>query len=275
MKNKLLLIVIIFLVFSNYGNGQNTRNNNDDITFKSNNYEIYEVDLKNKTLKDSIITVENVINYHTINLNDKKITMIQYNNIKNNWESFDLFFDRINNEEWGTEYIINNNGCLTVSYSNDNSSLLYNLTNGEIYSYNNLVKVENNALDGLNIYKKNDLVVSNNYQQDKILKENNSVKAHVRDFEYSEIWKQKAYQAVITYMQKRIKKSDPNCRIVSRAKYNSNYVRYIGGQTYSIKYYCEFDCNQNYINMSYFYIDATYLGNDHWDLKVTDQQLTH
>ena len=98
---------------------------------------------------------------------------------------------------------------------------------------------------------------------------------NTNDFEYSEYWREKAYQTAVIYMNKRIKKNNPNCRIVSRGNYHPNYVRYIGGQSFTIKYYCEFDCDEDYINESYFLIDATYLGNNRWKLKIVDQQLTH
>ena len=127
--------------------------------------------------------------------------------------------------------------------------------------------MNNKTLDSLKIFNRNKTTKVNSNEQ--------TIRKTIKDFEFSETWKQKAYQAVIVYMQKRIKKVDENCRIVSRGTYNSNYVQYVGGQTYSIKYYCEFDCNQNHINQSYFYIDATYLGNNNWDLKVTDRRLTH
>lgn len=116
------------------------------------------------------------------------------------------------------------------------------------------------------------------YKKQNYLKEENDSDNEFKktnDFEYSEFWREKAYQTAIIFMNRRIKKDNRNCRIVSRANYHPDYVRYIGGQSFAIKYYCEFDCNQNYINESYFLIDVDYLGNNHWDLKIVDQQLTH
>ena len=139
MKYKHFLILFVFSIFSNYGFGQNSKNNDEVVTFKSDGYDIYKLDVEKKAVKDSVTSVEGVINYHKINFKEKTISWVAYNNKNNRWESFDLKFKDINKEDWGTEYIIENNGCLTISYEDEARTLLYNLVNQEIYSYNNLV----------------------------------------------------------------------------------------------------------------------------------------
>lgn len=128
-----------------------------------------------------------------------------------------------------------------------------------------------------------DTITKDVYNYQKYKKQNNTKEEknshnefkNTRSFEYSEYWREKAYQTANIFMNKRLKKNNPNCRIVSRGNYRPDYVRYIGGQSFTIKYHCEFDCDQDYINESYFLIDATYLGNNRWDLKLVDQQLIH
>ncbi|MFV0305719.1 MAG: hypothetical protein ACK5IC_09600, partial [Moheibacter sp.] len=108
---------------------------------------------------------------------------------------------------------------------------------------------------------------------DEIKQLNNNT--NTEDFEFSNYWRQQAYEVVIKYMNQRIKKDNPNCEIVRRGYYNPNLVQYIGSQGFLIKLYCEFDCNQNYINPSYFWVEAFYVGNSKWNLELVDQKLTH
>ncbi len=52
-------------------------------------------------------------------------------------------------------------------------------------------------------------------------------------------------------------------------------MRFIGNQGLRVKLLVEYDCNQDYINQSYFWINAYYLGFGKWSLDLEDQKLTH
>lgn len=67
-----------------------------------------------------------------------------------------------------------------------------------------------------------------------------------------DIGKQNHTKKVVEFMKQKISKDNSNCKMVSRRYYNTNLVQYIGNKGYKVKIYCEYDCNQNYINQSYF-----------------------
>lgn len=271
VKHKFILMLFLTVFCYNDGFSQNFKK--DEVyTYRSDKYEILKMNLSKKYLIDTTQSVKQV-SYHTINWRERTITSTQYNHNSNKWEAFELKFNNVKKEDWGIKYEIESNECLNISLRNDNA-FIYKLVNDEAYVYYNLVRVENKTLDSLHIYYRNKI---NRINNDSFEKASKVVKPKEvsKDFEYSDYWKKEAYKKVIEYMSKRIKKDDSNCKIIRQSYYNSNLVQYIGNQGFIIKYYCKFDCNQNYINQSYFWIEAYYLGYDKWDLKLIDQRLTH
>ena len=62
------------------------------------------------------------------------------------------------------------------------------------------------------------------------------------NFEYSNYWKKEAYKATKQFITNEINQK-PNCKVTHQGYYRSHLIRYIGNRTFSVKFYCEFDCN--------------------------------
>ncbi|TVZ48646.1 hypothetical protein [Olleya sp. Hel_I_94] len=93
----------------------------------------------------------------------------------------------------------------------------------------------------------------------------------LEEFEYSNHWRKEAYKATKKYIQKEISKK-PNCKTTSQGNYQPYLLRYLGNFGYLVKIYCEFDCNQNYNNPSYFWVEINYKGYNTWEGKVVKQK---
>jgi len=91
------------------------------------------------------------------------------------------------------------------------------------------------------------------------------------DFEYSEHWRKEAFKTTKEFLKYYIPKDLPGCKVTHQGFYQPTLVAYIGNQIFRVKVYCEFDCNNGYNNPSIFTAYASYLGNDKWDIQLTDQ----
>ncbi len=100
----------------------------------------------------------------------------------------------------------------------------------------------------------------------------NKVKGKESDFEYSSYWRKEAYKATKKYITQSINKK-PNCKVTRQGTYSPLSVRYIGNRSYSVKFYCEFDCKQGYNNPSYYWVEVYYQGNNSWSGKLIKQKL--
>lgn len=101
-----------------------------------------------------------------------------------------------------------------------------------------------------------------------------NTKKESTNFEDSSYWRKKAFEASSKYIIHGIKKK-PNCKIIRQGAYTPLVVKYIGNRTFFVKFYCEFNCNQDYNNPSNFYLEAYYQGNNHWGIKLIKQKFVN
>lgn len=92
------------------------------------------------------------------------------------------------------------------------------------------------------------------------------------DFEYSDEWRKEAYKASKKFVAQRLRKDQPSCKIISQGVYNPSRIRYLGGQGYLVSISYTFDCNNNYQNDCSFLVEAYYVGNNTWDMKLEKQK---
>ena len=138
-------------------------------------------------------------------------------------------------------------------------------------------------VERLNKMKEGDTIVvfDNQASNKKPKKSNNSkylidveqfnAKKESINFEDSSYWRKKAFEASSKYIINGIKKK-PNCKIMRQGSYTPLAVKYIGNRTFFVKFYCEFDCKQDYDNASDFYLEAYYQGSNYWDIKLIKQK---
>ncbi|UAB86031.1 hypothetical protein INR75_08560 [Zunongwangia sp. SCSIO 43204] len=209
------------------------------------------------------------VNYHKIDLKDRSLTFFFQLEGQADWGIRKMHFDSLSIEKTGTSYYYNSKYFdRTFLDTLSSKTIAHVLDDYNYIRFINLKKVENSELQKLKI-RKEDLEL---YQEEKV---NISNQNQLEDFEYSDYWRKEAFKTTILFVKQKLKESTPSCVMVSRSTYNANLVRYIGQNGYRIKLYVEFDCNQNYINPSYFWVDAFYLGKNNWDLALIDQKLTH
>ncbi len=91
------------------------------------------------------------------------------------------------------------------------------------------------------------------------------------ELEYSEKWKIEAYKATKEFIKKGINKK-PNCKVIAEGIYESNIVRYIGSQTFQVRVFFKFNCNEGYNNPSYFWTESTLNKYGKWSIRLIDQQ---
>lgn len=92
----------------------------------------------------------------------------------------------------------------------------------------------------------------------------------IEEFEYSEKWKVEAYKATKKYIKEKI--NQQNCKVIAEGYYQSNSVRYIGNQSFKVKVYFEFDCNEGYNNPKYFWTESRINNYGKWSISLIDQQ---
>lgn len=250
-------------------------NKDSVIVFKSKTFSIIPIKKSDTIIDiDSNIQSISLTTYHIINFDKKYIESLMYNNQSENWKSLKLPYikqNKINSERTDFICLTEENEEYIISFIDNKKikSLVYNLSQNEILFYTDIIEVDQKTIIDLEISNESNLEEVNNSTNDIIIKE------QVKDFEYSEHWRKESYKKVIEFMNQRIKKENPNCRIVSRGYYDSNLIQYTGNQGFLVKYYCEYDCDKNHINQSYFWIQAYYLGYGKWNLQLVDQKLTH
>lgn len=234
------------------------------LVFRSDNFEILKMDLSKKYLIDTVLTTAST-SYHKINFDTKTITSIQFNNENNRWESYDIQYTDISKEEWGTVFKTKKESCPEISIRKD-SAIIYHLITDETYTYLNLKKVDNKVLELLKIYDVTNWKTKNTKSQTTQIQHPNN------DFEYSDYWRKEAYKATKKFMVQRLKKDQPDCTIIGQGVYNPYLVQYLGWQGYLVKILCTYDCNNDYTNEAYFWVEAHYLGNNHWDMALIEQK---
>jgi hypothetical protein len=108
------------------------------------------------------------------------------------------------------------------------------------------------------------------YNKDQSTKIDNYESNIDDDFEYSEFWRKEAFKASKQFLINLVSKQ--NCNVTGFNYFQPNLVRYIGNQGYQVKILCSFDCNQNYINRKYFWVEAYYYGNKKWNITLIKQR---
>ncbi|QMU63028.1 MAG: hypothetical protein GKR88_01250 [Flavobacteriaceae bacterium] len=93
----------------------------------------------------------------------------------------------------------------------------------------------------------------------------------LEEFEYSNYWRQTAYRATKKFIQYEINQK-PNCKVTRQGNYQPYLLRYLGNFGFLVKTYCEFDCQQDYNNPTYFWVEAYYQGFNKWNFEVVKQK---
>lgn len=234
--------------------------------FKSETREIIKFDSN----KNPISNITKNINYHIINFDTSEIFFFFKREGKNEWstQTFKYYSTKESSEmiEFDTSSDVSRMVYLDI---NPFSTITYHLTSGIILSFENLKTIKNEDFDKLGIYKWIDSYEPIIYSKKIIINE------HIKDFEYSEYWRKESFKKAIDFIKQRLSQGKPKCEMVKRSTYNPSFVQYIGNQGMRVKFYAEYDCNQNYLNPVYFWVNAYYLGNGKWSLELEDQKLTH
>lgn len=273
-KFNLFLVLVIVIIPFRLSYGQFLDNNEGNliirdslIAFKSDTLTIYK--LSKSGIESSRVTP--MTGYHIFNFSTNKVTLNLFNSKTNKRESKTIEYYSASQTKETIEFNPDPNICRKIYLdTNPYNSIIYSFVNNdELFVFSNAKKIDNGSLGKLDVYKWIDSYDIENLK----LKKEIVIKEKIKGFEYSDFWRKESYKKVINFMETRM--ATNNCKIISRGYYSPNIVRYIGNQGYAVKYYCEFDCDQDYINQSYFWIEAYYLGYGKWDLKIVDQQLTH
>lgn len=236
------------------------------LVFKSEIREVIKFDANKKPL--SSIT-ENV-NYHIVNFDTNEIMLFFKREGKNEWSSQTFKYYSTKESRENIEFDTNSDACLKVYLEiNPFSAIIYSLTSGMILNFENLETIKNEDFDKLGIYKWKDSFEFVETTKEIVINE------LIKDFEYSEYWRKESFKKAIDFIKQKMSKANPKCEMVKRSTYNPIFVQYIGNQGMRVKFYAEYDCNQNYVNQAYFWVNAYYTGKGKWDLELEDQKLTH
>lgn len=281
MVIKKLSLTVIFLVFltaiGSCQNSKNSRNSeiknnrfNDSVfIFKTDtvkHYSLYSIDTKTGKWKPKI---SKKINYHKIDIRDKSLTFFFQTKEQNDWSKRKLYYDSISVEKTGTSFYYNSGYFESTFLDTLNSKTIAHTLNADEYiRFTNLKQIKMSELKKLKVRQ-------NNVNSEKEQREYSITKTRTDDFEYSDYWRKEAFKKTVQFIKQVLGENTPSCLIVSRSSYNSNRVEYIGQKGYKLKLYVEFDCNQDYINPSYFWVYAFYIGDNKWELKLIDYKLTH
>lgn len=210
------------------------------------------------------------ISYHIVNLNSNNVTFFYQRKGNNEWFNQSFEFNSIEEKDGVYEMEVNSEICRKIYFElNKLSTLTYSFNNGMITNYENLKRLPKEDFDRLGIYDwaktSNDKIPKNEIQKYQV----------VKDFEYSEHWRKEAFKKSIAFIQNALSEQKPKCTMTKRSAYNPVNVKYIGNQGMSVKFYAEYDCNQDYINPAYFKVNAYYSGKGEWSFELKDHKLTH
>lgn len=209
------------------------------------------------------------INYHKIDLRDESLTFFFKIEKQNDWDTRKMFYDSLTDKKTGTSFYYNSDYFESTFLDTLSSKTIAHVLNDDQYiRFTNLKRVENSELENLKM--KNAESNSNQKQQNYSNQQTQS-----DDFEYSDYWRKEAFKKAVGFIQKTLSEQNPKCTMVKRSSYNPVDVKYIGNQGMNVKLYAEYDCNQNYINPSYFWVNAYYTGDGKWSFQLEDQKLTH
>lgn len=264
------LIIFLFLIpITNYGQDKIIRDS--IIVLKSNEIEILNFE-KNK-ITDSIDIKSKMAeseNYHIINFSTSEIILF-YKLKGKEWKNKKFKFYSTKESEKSIEFILDDELSPNIHFDiNPYNEIVYPYNRDTLLSFRNLKKFDNEEFQKLGLYKWVDSFKPVEIQEQKIKKYED-----IKNFEFSEVWKQESFKKAIEFIKQKLNNSNPKCTLTKRSSYNSQLINYIGNQANRVKVYIEFDCNQNYINQSYFLIDTYYLGKNKWKINLVDQKLTH
>lgn len=229
-------------------------------------YSFYSIDPETAQWKP---VISKHTNYHKIDINDKSLTFYFQVKGQNDWDIIKMHYDSLSVKKNGVAFYYNSGFFDKTFLDTLNSKTIAHVLDDDQYiRYTNLKRVENSELENLILKKE----VTNSYKKQSVY---SNQQAQTDDFEYSDYWRKEAFKTTVQFIKQKLKEMTPSCLMVNRSTYNTNLVSYIGQNGYRIKLYVEFDCNQDYINPSYFWVDAFYLGENKWNLALIDQKLTH
>lgn len=279
MKKQFLIILFSIGLTSMCGcqnniNGTDTkinsiRSQDSVLIFKTDTTKFYSfssIDLKTGKWKPEIIQK---VNYHKIDTRDKSLTFFFQLKNQNDWDIRKMHYDSLSVKENGTSFYYDSDYFISSFLDTLNSKTIAHVLDDDHYiRFTNLKRVENSELENLKLKKE----ASYSYQKQQV---HSNPQMQFDNFEYSDYWRKEAFKMTVQFIKQKLKESTPSCLMVNRSTYNTNLTSYIGQNGYRIKLYVEFDCNQNYINPSYFWVDAFYLGENKWNLVLVDHKLTH
>ena len=268
----LTTILLIFLPsFKEITNSNNSSLNvisfkDSILVFKSDSRELVEFDSN----KNPLSNITENINYHIINFDTNEIILFFKLAKDNKWSSQSFKYYSTKEDRETIEFDTNSNLSLKVYLDiNPYSSIIYSFKNGTILNFTDLKIIRNEDLDELGIYDWKDSFESIEYSRKIVVNE------YIKDFEYSEYWRKESFKRAIDFLEKEMDQETPKCKILKRSTYNPAIVQYIGNQGMKVKLYAEYDCNQNYVNQSFFWVNVFYSGKGKWVLELEDQKLTH
>lgn len=277
---KRFLVMLLLIGLTSTGSCQNNRNDTETKT-KNNRVQDSVLIFKTDTTKFYSLTsidpetgkwkpeINQKVNYHKIDTRDKSLTFFFQLKNQNDWDIRKMYYDSISVKENGTSFHYNSDYFVSSFLDTLNSKTIAHVLDDDHYiRFTNLKRVENSELENLKLKKE----ANNSYQKQQVY---SNQQTQSDDFEYSDYWRKEAFKTTVQFIKQKLKESTPSCLMVNRSTYNTNLIKYIGQNGYRIKLYVEFDCNQDYINPSYFWVDAFYLGENKWNLALIDQKLTH
>jgi len=277
---KRFLVTLFLIGLTSLGGCQNNRNGIDTKT-KNNRVQDSVLIFKTDTTKFYSLTsidpetgkwkpeISQKVNYHKIDTRDKSLTFFFQLKNQNDWDIRKMHYDSLSVKENGTSFYYNSDYFVSSFLDTLNSKTIAHVLDDDHYiRFTNLKRVENSELENLKLKKE----ASDLYQKQQVY---SNQQTQSDDFEYSDYWRKEAFKTTVQFIKQKLKESTPSCLMVNRSTYNTNLISYIGQNGYRIKLYVEFDCNQDYINPSYFWVDAFYLGENKWNLALIDQKLTH
>lgn len=268
----LLLLVAIFLcsttsysIFHYTTNSHKNSKKDSILVLKSEFTETIKIE--SDKVVDSTTTA--VTNYHIINFDTSEIILC-FKSKEQKWErqTFEYYSTIKSSEiiEFDTTSDISIGIYLTI---NPLEQIIYGFKNGTILTFSELEIMDNKEFDRLEIYNWTDSFNPIKKSKEIIINE------RIKGFEYSEYWRKESFKKTIPYLQQKMGEAKPKCEMIRRSSYNPIYIEYIGSQGFRVQVYAEYDCNQDYINQAYFWVDAYYLGYGKWSLELVEQKLTH
>ena len=261
-------LIALFSNFNSYSHYNLTNNSiikDNLIVLKS---EMKEV-IINFPNKKNHSKFDKITNYHVINLDTSEIIFF-YNKNGNEWERQSSEYFSIRHSPEIIEFDTSNETFQKVKlFINPYSKIEYLFKNNTIKEFSKLEKIDVNEIVNLGIYN------WKNSFKPKDKSKTITINERIEDYEYLDYWRKESFKKAIAYIKKILGNQNTKCKMVRRSSYNPSNLNYLGYQGYRIKLYAEYDCNKNYINESFFWIDVYYLGYNKWSLDLIDQKLTH